>query len=113
MTALDIKDRALVRVGFMGFDTFTRTDGEHLIQATCNVGLQGYDGSEEGPAANIFLSIPAPRQMTMQEAQRAFLTRVHDVLCRMASFSVDELEAIFARKREHDAKDGIAFNHPK
>jgi hypothetical protein len=45
--------------------------------------------------------------LTLQEAQRAVLTRAHEILCRLASFSVADLERAFEQKRERDAKEGI------
>jgi hypothetical protein len=107
MPELEIKDRDLVLVHFMGLDSFVMPNGSHAVGGTCQLGLQAYDGSLNGPRANIFFSVPAPRQLTLQEAQRAVLTRAHEILCRLASFSVADLERAFEQKRERDAKEGI------
>lgn len=104
---LEIKDRPLSSVSFSGLEAFTYPDGSHAVGATCHISLINSDGSENGPSANVFFAVPVLRTVTIQEAERAALGRAHDVLVRLASFSVDDLERMFEHKRQADEASGL------
>jgi hypothetical protein len=107
----EIKDRALSGLSFSGLDAFTFPDGQNAVGATCHITLVAIDGSPEGPGANVFVAIPAAPDLTLRETERAVLARVHDVLGRLASFSVEELERSFDRKKEADKATGFPGFH--
>jgi hypothetical protein len=108
---IELKDRPLSTVHLGGLDYFTYPDGGNAVGATCHISLINFDGAPDGPGANVFVAIPISPTSTLQEAERAVLTRAHDLLVRLASFSVDEMEAAFARKRADDKGGGIRDFH--
>jgi hypothetical protein len=107
----EIKERALSGVSFSGLDAFTFPDGQNAVGATCHITLVALDGSAEGPGANVFVGLPASPELTLRETERAVLVRVHALLGRLASFSVDDLERAFDRKKETDKVAGFPGFH--
>lgn len=107
----EIKDRALSTVHLGGLDAFTYPDGQHAVGAICHISLVTSEGLPDGPGANVFVGVPINPGVTLQQAEHAVLTRAHDILVRLASFSVDEMEAAFARKRLDDKASGIRDFH--
>lgn len=97
--AIDIKDRALSVVNLSGLEAYTDKDGAHLVGGTCHCTLLAPDGNENGPGANVFIAVEFPLGGSIRDAERAVLARARDVLMRLASFSVDELQQKFERMR--------------
>ena len=74
--------------------------GVHMISATCSIHISAADGSDQGPGVNVFFGLPYPVDGSIQDAERALLVRVHEVLTKLASLSVDELERQFSKDRK-------------
>jgi hypothetical protein len=108
---IEIKDRALKSVGFSGIDSFTYPDGQRAIGATCHITLIGADGVSDGPGANVFVAVPISTDLTLKEAEHAVLARAHDILGRLASFSVAELEQAFERIKLDEKAAGFRDFH--
>lgn len=109
--AADIKDRALSQVTLSGVDIFPDHDGTRLVGGTCHFSLQGPNGEQQGPGANVFIAVPFQSSGTIQEAERAVLARALEVLARLASLSVDQLHQRLVQLRGEDAAANMPNFH--
>jgi hypothetical protein len=96
-----IKDRKLTNVTVENVDFDWFPDGEHTAGGMCHITLSNQDGGIDGPGANIFFSVPVDPNMPLRDVSRAMLTRAHEILQRMASFSLNELEGAFVEWRKN------------
>lgn len=106
-----ISERPLTEVNLNNLDLQLVAEDEWLLTATCFFSIEASDGRPRGPAANVFFGIPMDLGMSFRDGERALLTRAHEILARLASFSVEELESQFAQKRANDLDDRETLPH--
>jgi hypothetical protein len=86
-----IESRTLTTVALTNVSWRSVGSGERQIIATCYLRLSAMDGSDEGPVAEVSVRVPISEAAAVADAERALLQRSHEVLTRLATFSVDEL----------------------
>jgi hypothetical protein len=113
---VEIKDRKLSTVSITSIDMDWIPQGKQMVGGMCHVGLSGPDENTDGPGANIFFGVVVDPSMPLRDVARATLTRAHEVLERMASFSIDDLERCFVEWRTktiQQQREAASLGYPK
>jgi hypothetical protein len=69
---------------------------------SCEIQLQTFDGEDHGPIATLALAVPISDETTIQDFERAALSRVAEMLGLLGKFSADDLSKAFRQTRSKE-----------
>ena len=101
----DYSDRKIEHVAVRALERVKWAPDTFAVLGIVRVEISSVSPNTVGPHAIIELSAPCDSNPTIEDAERALLTRAHAFLERLASTSAEELHSVLQASREPEAEE--------